>query len=154
MAAIATDLSSRPDNPAVIPEIGKVDDLFTNGTAASLKDGSITEKPAVNGHSVYPKSRVDLIDRFVDEPRKLRVAVIGGGLAGILAGSLLPEKVPGIELVIYEKNPDFVSGGRTSSLPEHVSALLTPRWKGRDMVRERLPGRPLRHSITCLSVYF
>lgn len=57
----------------------------------------------------YPKSRVELVDRFLDEPRKLRVAVIGGGLSGILSGCLLPAKVPGIELVIYEKNPDFVS---------------------------------------------
>lgn len=57
----------------------------------------------------YPKSRVELVDRFLDEPRKLRVAVIGGGLSGILSGCLLPVKVPGIELVIYEKNPEFVS---------------------------------------------
>lgn len=57
----------------------------------------------------YPKSRVDLVDRYLDEPRKLRVAVVGGGLAGIISGCLLPAKVPGIELVIYEKNADFVS---------------------------------------------
>ena len=50
-----------------------------------------------------------LVDRFIDEPRPLRVAVIGGGLTGILAGILLPAKVPGIELTIYEKNHDFVS---------------------------------------------
>lgn len=68
--------------------------------------------PAVNGSAKttsYPQAKFDLIDRFVDEPRKLRVVVIGGGLAGILSGCLLPKKVPGIELVIYEKNPDFVS---------------------------------------------
>lgn len=50
-----------------------------------------------------------LEDRFVDEPRKLRVTVIGGGLAGILAGILLPRKVPGIELEILEKNSALVS---------------------------------------------
>ena len=50
-----------------------------------------------------------LIDRFIDEPRPLRVAVIGGGLAGVIAGVLLPKKVPSIELTIYEKNDDFVS---------------------------------------------
>lgn len=55
-------------------------------------------------------SGISLIDRFIDEPRPLRVAVIGGGLAGILAGILLPAKVPGIDLTIYEKNHEFVSG--------------------------------------------
>lgn len=98
-------MSTEPDKTADAPATGKVD-----GTTVQHNDGlwSKTEVPA-KGHGSYPKSRVDLIDRFVDEPRKLRVAVIGGGLAGILAGCLLPAKVPGIELVIYEKNPDFVS---------------------------------------------
>ena len=57
----------------------------------------------------YPKSRISLNERFIDEPRSLRVAVIGGGLAGILAGILLPAKVPRIDLVIYEKSQDVVS---------------------------------------------
>lgn len=73
------------------------------GTAGSAKQPS------------QHKPRVSLVDRFLDEPRKLRVAVIGGGLSGILSGVLLPEKVPGIELVIYEKNPDFVSWLRAHS---------------------------------------
>lgn len=52
---------------------------------------------------------LELVDRYIDEPRPLKVAVIGGGLAGILAGVLLPVKVPGVQLTIYEKNKDFVS---------------------------------------------
>ncbi|CAN8101273.1 unnamed protein product [Discula destructiva] len=80
------------------------------------------EKPAS-----YPKSRVDLVDRFLDEPRKLRVAVIGGGLSGIISGCLLPAKVPGVELVLYEKNGDFggtwfenVYPGVRCDIPSHV----------------------------------
>lgn len=57
----------------------------------------------------YPKSKLELINRPVDEPRKLRVAVIGAGLAGITAGIFLPAKVPGIELTIFDKNEDVVS---------------------------------------------
>lgn len=57
----------------------------------------------------YPKSKISLTERFIDEPRPLRVAVIGGGIAGILAGILLPVKVPNIDLVIYEKSQDVVS---------------------------------------------
>lgn len=66
-------------------------------------------EPNANSKTSYDIPAVPLIDRFIDEPRSLRVAVIGGGLAGILAGILLPAKVPGIELTIIEKNKDFVS---------------------------------------------
>lgn len=108
-------------------------------------------------HLQYPQSRVSLVDRFVDEPRKIKVIVIGGGLAGILAGCLLPEKVPGIELVIYEKNPDFVSFCAAKAFsPFHLKdpegrgvaclcfliaclrCLLTD--PGRDLAREYLSG--------------
>lgn len=58
--------------------------------------------------SPYTKPGPALIDRFIDEPCSLRVAVLGGGLSGVLAGILLPSKVPGIRLTIYEKNADFV----------------------------------------------
>lgn len=34
--------------------------------------------------------------------------MIGAGISGITAGILLPAKVPGIELTIYEKNSDVV----------------------------------------------
>lgn len=74
----------------------------TNGTASVLAGSN------VDATSPYHNPSLTLIDRFVDEPRPLRVGVIGGGLAGILAGVLLPKKVPGIQLTIYEKNADVV----------------------------------------------
>lgn len=85
-----------------------------NATKEGPETNGKTGEPTPNGASpnvkpVYPKSRVELVDRYIDEPRKLRVAVVGGGLSGILAGILLPVKVPGIDLTIYEKNSDFVS---------------------------------------------
>lgn len=72
--------------------------------AGTLLNGS---KPGGSGFS-YGNDHIALVNRFIDEPRALRVAVIGGGLAGILAGILLPAKVPGIQLQIFEKNQDFV----------------------------------------------
>lgn len=71
-------------------------------------DGKVKFKTK-NPRLPYEGPVIPLIDRFIDEPRPLRVAVIGGGLTGILAGILLPEKVPGIDLTIYDKNDNFVS---------------------------------------------
>ena len=79
--------------------------LDTDGQHVSNSGGS--KKDSCDSHP-YSKPKIDLEDRCIDDPRKLRVAVLGGGLAGILAGVLFPAKVPGIELVIYEKNNDVV----------------------------------------------
>ncbi|PSN62256.1 FAD/NAD(P)-binding domain-containing protein [Corynespora cassiicola Philippines] len=76
----------------------------------------------------YPVSRLQLDpDRFIDNVRELKVAVVGAGLSGINAGILLPAKVPGINLTIFEKNHD-VSGtwlenvypGVRCDIPAHV----------------------------------
>lgn len=57
----------------------------------------------------YPVSKLQLnSSHCIDHVRELKVAVIGAGLAGINAGILLPAKVPGIKLTIFEKNNDVV----------------------------------------------
>lgn len=118
MAAVSAD-----SQPLSGPGIADLPSIDVKGHTSHEKVSEVNEvsptpvnssdsTSASNGESKpvsYPKSRVDLVDRFLDEPRKLRVAVIGGGLSGIIGGCLLPAKVPGIELVIYEKNPNFVS---------------------------------------------
>ncbi|OCK76331.1 FAD/NAD(P)-binding domain-containing protein [Lepidopterella palustris CBS 459.81] len=75
----------------------------------------------------YPTSSFRLENRFIDEPRKLKVAVIGAGMAGVTAGVLLPVKVPSIDLVIYEKNDDIggtwfenIYPGVRCDIPAHV----------------------------------
>lgn len=112
MAAVAANNQSLSGSTLVGLDVkDHTSEEKVNGVAATPVNSNSITAPA-NGVSKtvsYPKSRVELVDRFLDEPRKLRVAVIGGGLSGILSGCLLPVKVPGIELVIYEKNPDFVS---------------------------------------------
>jgi hypothetical protein len=44
----------------------------------------------------------------VDVVRPIKVGVIGAGLSGITAGVLLPAKLPGLDLRIYDKNADVV----------------------------------------------
>ena len=57
----------------------------------------------------YPVTDFKLENHQLDDVRALKVAVVGAGLSGILAGILLPVKVPGIILTIFEKNCDVVS---------------------------------------------
>ncbi|KAG4431237.1 hypothetical protein IFR05_013278 [Cadophora sp. M221] len=86
------------------------------GEVISPPEPSVQEvKSGQNGYSVSEEARdfvqrpirtFELEDHPVDTPSKIRVAVIGAGLAGITAGVLLPVKVPGIELQIFDKNAD------------------------------------------------
>jgi hypothetical protein len=70
-----------------------------------------TTRPANVLHERYPVSALTLPDHHIDDVRSLKVVVIGAGLSGILAGILLPVKVPKLQLTILEKNDDVVSKG-------------------------------------------
>ena len=79
----------------------------TNGHNSHLETET-THEPRDNPS--YPKSSDFQVENHpIDKPRRLKVVVIGAGLSGIIAGVLLPVKVPGIDLKIYEKNSDVVS---------------------------------------------
>lgn len=52
---------------------------------------------------------LDLEERPIDDVPARRVIVVGAGISGINAAILLPAKVPGIDLVIYERSSDIVS---------------------------------------------
>ncbi|CAH0027963.1 unnamed protein product [Clonostachys rhizophaga] len=91
-----------------------------NGTAPAGISTTLPDKP-------LPRVADDLIDRSIDQPPRLRVAVIGAGLAGVQAGVLLPAKVPNIELVIFEKNAgvggtwfENIYPGVRCDIPAHV----------------------------------
>ncbi|AEO64657.1 11bb9af3-ee96-4f2e-a100-dafacf42a07f [Thermothielavioides terrestris] len=121
---MATSLVHEPAN-GIAGERGDTEAPSVRATTLEKVQPASTT-PNGDTHS-YPKSRLTLIDRFIDEPRSLKVGVIGGGLAGILAGILFPAKVPNIELTIYEKNHDFggtwlenVYPGVRCDIPSHV----------------------------------
>ena len=97
-----TKILEANNSPSKLPLNNKAPSSNGNGATTNIPTTSVKA-------STYPGSGISLVNRFIDEPRSLRVSVIGGGLAGILAGILLPKKVPGIQLRIYEKNKDFVS---------------------------------------------
>ncbi|RAH69419.1 flavin-containing monooxygenase [Aspergillus aculeatinus CBS 121060] len=69
-------------------------------------------KPVVVDKEITPveaattRPRFSIEDHPGDQPRGIRVGIVGAGLSGITAGILLPSKVPGIDLTILEKNAD------------------------------------------------
>lgn len=86
-------------------------------------------------------TRFSLDEPTIDDPRPLKVAVLGAGLSGVLAGILLPAKVPKIQLTIFEKNHEVVSVETN-----HWSSLhstLTISSTGRNMAGEYLPWSPV-----------
>ncbi|KAF5849814.1 hypothetical protein GGP41_005220 [Bipolaris sorokiniana] len=93
---------------------------------AETENVNIPTHPSLN--IPYPVSRFEIDpNRYIDHVRDIKVGVIGAGLSGISAGILLPVKVPGIQLTIFEKNSD-VSGtwlentypGVRCDIPAHV----------------------------------
>ncbi|KAK1148848.1 hypothetical protein N8T08_008733 [Aspergillus melleus] len=76
-----------------------------------------------------PQSRpaFEIEEHPIDQVRPIKVGVIGAGLAGVNAGILLPAKLPGLDLRIYDKNAD-VGGtwfentypGVRCDIPAHV----------------------------------
>jgi hypothetical protein len=78
-----------------------------------MGDASETLAPAsLAGNVGRPSQNLtafSLDEPTIDDVRPLRVAIIGSGLSGVLAGVLLPAKVPNIQLTIFEKNHEVVS---------------------------------------------
>lgn len=110
-------IGSNPLKPLDGPELTKTPSI----TIAEIPPPPIT----------YPLSgtnpALQLEDRGIDEVRSLRVVVIGAGLTGVLAGILLPVKVPKIDLVIYEKNADVVGENEIlRSFPQQDIQLICP----------------------------
>lgn len=87
-----------------------------DSTTPTTKQASNEARPSNIVHPSYPHSDLAIPDHHIDDVRSLRVVVIGAGLSGILAGVLLPAKVPGIKLTILDKNKDVVSSRNGKSL--------------------------------------
>ncbi|OAA70650.1 Flavin monooxygenase-like protein [Cordyceps fumosorosea ARSEF 2679] len=139
-------------------EDARVDKINSNLSAQSVSKVTINgdQKPIITEntssgapHTQNHTTQLEILDRYIDEPRPLKVAVIGGGLAGILAGVLLPVKVPGIQLTIYEKNKDLggtwlenIYPGVRCDIPSHVyQSTFEPK---RDWSDEFAPGHEIR----------
>ncbi|KAI0124580.1 FAD/NAD(P)-binding domain-containing protein [Hypoxylon sp. NC0597] len=112
------------------PEAQEGSEKRTNGVKVPVAENvteaiePLLEEPKSFGYQI---PSISLEQRYIDEPRELRVAVVGAGLSGVLAGILLPAKVPNIKLTIFEKNADVggtwfenIYPGVRCDVPAHV----------------------------------
>lgn len=60
-----------------------------------------------------------LEDHPIDATPAIRVVIVGAGISGITAAVLLPEKVSGIDLAIYERSREIV--GSHSHFPTNCT---------------------------------
>jgi heterodisulfide reductase subunit A-like polyferredoxin len=68
---------------------------------------TVTVESDINGSvSDNADTHFGLEEHPVDVVRPIKVGIIGAGLAGITAGVMLPAKLPGLDLRIYDKNAD------------------------------------------------
>jgi hypothetical protein len=72
-----------------------------------LRPKSVPENHKAPLRTIFPPLQLE--EHPIDEARPLKAIVVGAGMSGIIAGILLPKKVPGLELQIIERNSNAVS---------------------------------------------
>lgn len=87
--------------------IFKGTDIKISYSSKLQADVQPTSKPRAPLRTIFPAFEIE--DHPIDETPSIKAIVVGAGISGINTGILLPIKVPGIELVIYEKASDIVS---------------------------------------------
>ncbi|KAK3330814.1 hypothetical protein B0H66DRAFT_75606 [Apodospora peruviana] len=106
--------------------------------------------PPTNGH-VEPTPFIPK-DIPIENHRPLSVVVVGAGFSGVCAAIRIPERIPNIDLVVYEKN-DGIGGvwwlnnypGVACDIPSHsyqYSFAPNPHWSNL-----YAPGSEIRHYL-------
>lgn len=91
---------------------------------------------------------LELEEHPIDVTPKIKGIVVGAGITGINAAILLPVKVPGIDLVIYERNAEVVSSFDNDQHCRYDANLIG----GRGLASMYLSRSPMRCSISCLPI--
>jgi hypothetical protein len=90
---------------------GHIEEIYPVVVSANSDSKKHTQKLAYEHpppvRTVFPP--FELEDRPVDQRRRIKAIVTGTGISRVTAGILLPQKVPELELIRYEKASDVVS---------------------------------------------
>jgi hypothetical protein len=90
-------------------------------------------KAVVNGngngvHNTHPTvaktSGISSVE--IDDTRPLKVIVIGAGISGILAAIRFPRRIPNLDLVVYDKNPEVGGTWYENRYPGIACGTLLP----------------------------
>jgi len=65
-------------------------------------------------------------ERPVDGKRPLRVICVGAGISGIITAIRFPQRIPNLELQIYEKNSDITGTWFENRYPGCACGMQTP----------------------------
>lgn len=57
--------------------------------------------------SLPTEARWIVEERSIDEPRPLKVVIIGSGISGIMASVRFRQRIPNLDVCVYEKNADI-----------------------------------------------
>lgn len=111
------------------PEIATVPQSTYIAQATELLKGpSVTIKSALDevkpNNSASVRTHFKLEEHPVDEVRPIKVGIVGAGLSGITAGILLPAKLPGLDLRIWDKNAGVVGANISLQSPSESANLL------------------------------
>ncbi|KAJ5887739.1 hypothetical protein N7495_007780 [Penicillium taxi] len=88
------------DSPKVAPSGKEPIVRVYAGSPTSDKELIVDDIVVTNPDSIVE-------DRSIDEARPLRIVVIGAGISGILACIRFTQRIPNVDIVLYEKNPDI-----------------------------------------------
>lgn len=102
-------LVQSPEVALPIPNVGPATESIkgpsgSNGATTATIESDVNESLSES----IEKLQFKLEEHPVDVVRPIKVGIIGAGLSGITAGVLLPAKLPGLDLRIYDKNADVV----------------------------------------------
>jgi len=71
-----------------------------------------------------------IFDHEIDEPRPMKAICIGAGISGLLTGIRVPQQVPNLEMVIYDKNADVGGTWFENKSVKPLSSRLCANYEG------------------------
>lgn len=85
-------------------------------TAFKTSVSPLPDAKVESNESTDSKPKFEIEEHPIDQVRDVKVGIIGAGLSGVTAATLLRAKLPGINVTVYDKNGDVVSYNNTSAL--------------------------------------